>query len=482
MNWLVTMAAAALFSAAAQAQDWKALGRGTIGVNEVQTLYGDSISDRLLAGGTFLHIMNELDTVQGFGQAAWNGTRWDSLATRVQEYLGSEIADQTYWFLRFEGSLYACGGFILPSNDGIYNRYIARLNGQTNQWEDLGCNNPSDGGMQTLVPKIPDTTMYATGFYGSVCGYPESCVFRYDGSAFHIWEPFDQIPYESGNYVGFVFSYKGYTYMTGSYRDPLSNGYVNLMRWNGASWEYVPGWNTNAGAIKELLLHNDTLYVGGTFKLATGGPGNLVASFDGESWNDLGGGLEYSLIQQNAAVLGLQWYHGNLVASGFFDTAGNAPCTSIAKWDGQRWCGFPGDIRWKNNALPVLYEMAVWRDSLYVCGGINTVDGDTMRQVIQWLGGDADGACSSIGISETEANASGLVLVPTGEEGHWTTHLPSSGTWLLSAYNMAGLQVGTWQAEGATKAIDLSENGRGLYLIRATNSSNQQFVTKLINP
>jgi hypothetical protein len=482
MRRLTALAATGFICAAAPAQYWSALGRGTIGVNEVQTLFGDSVSDRLLAGGTFLHIMNDEDTVQGFGQAAWNGSRWDSLATRIQGYGGSESAQQTNWFLRYEESLYACGAFTNLPNDGAYNRGLARLNEQTSEWEDLGCLNPSNGGMLTLVPKIQDTTLYATGFYGSVCGYPESCVFRYDGSAFHIWEPFQQIPYASSNYVGFIFSYKGYTYMTGSYRDPLSDGYVNLMRWNGASWEYVPGWNTSAGAIKELLLHNDTLYLGGTFKVASGGPGNLVASFDGEHWNDLGGGLEYSLIQQNAAVLGLQWYRGKLVACGFFDRAGNAPCTSIAKWDGERWCGFPGDIRWQNNALPVLYEMAVWRDSLYVCGGINTVDGDTMRQVIQWLGGDADGDCSSLDISESDPPSNGLVLVPTGEEGRWTAHLPGPGAWQLSAYNMAGQQVGHWQAQGASKDIDLSEKGQGLFLLRATNANKEHFVSKMINP
>ena len=31
--------------------------------------------------------------------------------------------------------------------------------------------------------------------------------------------------------------------------------------------------------------------------------------------------------------------------------------------------------------------MTVWRDSLFICGGFTTVDGEPVRQVAQWIGG-----------------------------------------------------------------------------------------------
>src|SRR5690606_32292246 len=123
-------------------------------------------------GGTFKWIYNEADTVLGMGQAAWNGSRWDSLAHRIAPSVG-----QTYWFLRYQGELYACGSYVLIAPDGSGNRSLARLNEATTTWEALECTNPVMGGMSTLVPKEPQNTLYATGYKHSLCGYPESCVF-----------------------------------------------------------------------------------------------------------------------------------------------------------------------------------------------------------------------------------------------------------------------------------------------------------------
>ncbi|HRN38583.1 MAG TPA: hypothetical protein PLL18_16870, partial [Flavobacteriales bacterium] len=133
--------AAVLWGTVANAQFWRAIGRGVIGAsNGVQTLYGDSASDRLLAGGTFLHILNEQDTILGFGQAAWNGSRWDSLATRIQSY-GGEGAQQTFWFLRYQGLLYSCGGYLFLDGSGQVNDSFARLDENTMRWEPLECTN-----------------------------------------------------------------------------------------------------------------------------------------------------------------------------------------------------------------------------------------------------------------------------------------------------------------------------------------------------
>ncbi len=242
MNRPVVLAVAiASLGGFAHAQFWRPLGLGTVGVTEIQTLYGDSISDRLLAGGTFTWIQNVDDTVLGMGQAAWNGSRWDSVAHRI-----APSVLPTFWFLRFQGELYACGAYLFYDNDGNVNLSFARLNDVTHYWEALECTNPfPQSGLVTIVPKVPDTTLYATGSTGSVCGLPESCVFRYDGSAFHSWAPFDLIPPDNNNYVGMIFDYKGKTYLTGSVRDPLGPALMaTFLRWNGSSWEHVPGWNT----------------------------------------------------------------------------------------------------------------------------------------------------------------------------------------------------------------------------------------------
>src|SRR5690606_31799806 len=129
----------------------------------------------------------------------------DSLAHPVQPHPGTFLTDPTHWFLRFQGELYACGFISFIDAQGNGNNALARLNEQTQRWEALECTNPMASGIGALVRKVPQgSNLYATGDWpGSLCGYPESCVFRYDGEAFHIWEPFQQIPQDNGNYVGY---------------------------------------------------------------------------------------------------------------------------------------------------------------------------------------------------------------------------------------------------------------------------------------
>lgn len=485
MRRLYVALATTLIGVVAYAQYWKAVGRGTIGPTEVQTLYGDSVSDRLLAGGTFLHILNETDTVLAFGQAAWNGLRWDSLATRIQAYGGGEGAQQTYWFLRFQGQLFACGGFGFFDSLGQVNRGMARLNPVSHVWEPLQCVNPNFGGMETLVPKEPQNTLYATGYMGSICGFPESCVFRYDGSAFHVWEPFNQIPQGLNDaYVGTIFDFQGKTYMTCSLPDPVDgSGFVSFLRWNGTAWEHVPGWNT-LSPIKEILIHNDTLYVAGTFSIADGGPGNLVAAFSNDQWSDMGGGLFYTPAPMSGAALDLEWFHGDLWACGLFNLAGGIPAHSIAHWDGHRWCVPPGDFRWIFNSQSKLLDMAVWRDSLYVCGGILTVDWDTMKQVVQWIGGDAVDDCSTVGIGETTQPVPDghLLITPLPGEDSWTVRFPHPGTWKLEVYDATGRFVKHIHTEGQAIEFNLASAAPGIYIVHTKDVHGSAWVRKIRNP
>ncbi len=481
MRRLYVALATTLIGVAAYAQYWKAVGRGTIGPTEVQTLYGDSVSDRLLAGGTFMWILNANDTVLGMGQAAWNGARWDSIATRIQPISGNNSTDQTHWFLRFEGRLYACGFFGFQNSDSTWTNYLARLDEDNQHWEGLGCNVPFITSISTLVPKSPQNTLYATGYMGSICGYPESCVFRYDGSAFHVWEPFNQIPQGLNDaYVGTIFDFQGKTYMTCSLPDPVDgSGFVSFLRWNGTAWEHVPGWNT-LSPIKEILIHNDTLYVAGTFSLADGGPGNLVAAFSNEQWSALGGGLSYPPAPMSGAALDLEWFHGELLACGRFTLAGDAACTGIAKWNGQQWCSLAGVIHDEFGYSARITDMAVWRDSLYICGGINSIDGEPMYQVAQWIGGNATGDCSTVGVDEAVAHAPVLSVTTLAEPGQWMVQFPTAGSWNMNVCNAMGQLVDSWHIEGSTSTIDLGIRPRGLYLLRAHVPDGTWYMAKVL--
>lgn len=390
------------------------------------------------------------------------------------------MVGQTHWYLRFQGRLFACGFFAFLTSDSIWNTNFARLDESSQRWEELECINSVQSELTTLVPKVPDTTLYATGWKGSLCGMPESCVFRYDGSAFLSWAPFDLIPPDNNNYVGTIFDYKGKTYLTGSVRDPVEPGYATFLRWTGTAWEHVPGWNT-LSPIKEILIHNDTLYVGGAFRYETGGPGNLIARFDGENWNDLGGGLSYPPVP-NGAVLDLEWWQGQLLASGRISQAGDADCTGIAKWDGHRWCSFAGVLQHASGIASRITDMAIWRDSLYICGDFSTSDGEPVRQLAQWIGGEATGECSTVGVLEADHRPLDLVVTPTPVDGAWMVRFPHPGPWQVATYNTAGQQVGAWYHAASPLLLDLSTQPPGMYLVQVSTPGDDVRHAKVVRP
>lgn len=413
-NFLLVMAIVWNCALAMAQPYWKALGRGTVLGREVQTIFGDDVMDRLLIGGTFLEMMNENDTILGVGQAAWNGSRWDSLAHRIQPIAGNGAA-QTFWFVRFQGDLLACGNFPMV---GYANRGFGKLNETNMRWEPLACLNPPNAALSTLVPKEPQgSSIYATGFSTSICGYPTASVYRYDGTAFHEWEPWSQIAPAANNYAGLVFDFQGQTYVSGYFPAPDGSGIRFFMRFNGTTWEDIPGWN-NARVVKEILIQDDLLYVAGTFLESEGAPGNAIAVFDGTTWNNMDGGLTLAPAPNSVAALTMQWYHGKLYVGGQFDHAGGVPLGTggMAVWDGETWSSMPGQF-YTSPTQPngaQIADITVWRDSLYICGSFQTVDDQPVRQVAQYIGGDED--LIPVGLSEERPKAT-FTLSPNPTNG-----------------------------------------------------------------
>jgi hypothetical protein len=311
-----------------------------------------------------------------------------------------------------------------------------------------------------LVPVDPvGSSIYLTGASTSICGYPQSTVFRYDGSAFHVWEPWNLIPASTSNWARFVFEFRGYTYLTGSFRDPFSSGFVSFLRWNGSSWEYVPGWGAYSRSINDMSIRNDTLYVSGNFRIATGGPGNCIAFFDGEHWNDMGGGVSFQESPSNSSCLVMQWYRNSLWVSGQMDHAGGIPIDGVAKWNGRQWCSVPGDF-YNPIGLDRVLDITVWRDSLYVCGGFTSIDGEPIRHVAQWLGGDAVLECSSpVGVGESEPQGFSLAPNPVRDHLRITGNNPAGARYAIS--DATGRLVRAGQLDG--NEVDVATLPPGCY-------------------
>jgi len=464
------------------AQHWKALGKGisTWGSVHINCLYSDTITDRLLAGGRFTHMMNVQDTVLALGIAGWNGERWDTIAHRINFWEESFGVNPVNWFVRFDGDLFAVGSF--SGFDPIDQRWVynwARLDTAQQRWKAVtDCQLNINNSLRILGPREPADLLYATGFRDTLCGPEEGQVFTYDGSSFTKWVPFDEIPYNaSTTYTGPVFTFQGKTYVTGAFQSPFTGEWTSMLRHNGQQWEAIPGWNTN-GPIKDFTIDNDTLYLGGAFRQDQGAPGNLVVAYDGENWNDLGGGLSFFLPM--SAVCGdvLRW-NNELYACGQFDNAGGITVDRLAKWNGRQWCRLPGNF----SNIGLMNEMAVWRDSLYITGGFITIDGDTMNTIAQWIGGDAVEECSApVGIAEQSASPT-FTLHPNPTTG--LLHVELNGLrprelWVSDALGRVVLRQALPGAAHGPLPLDINALGPGAYLVTVLDAEGMRHTQRVV--
>jgi hypothetical protein len=135
----------------------------------------------------------------------------------------------------------------------------------------------------------------------------------------------------------------------GSFTASGSTSLNHIARWNGTSWQPF-GSGLDGGEVKALIVHNDTLYAGGSFD----SPAN-IAQWNGSAWQPVGGGVDN---QVHAFTI----YNGNLVAGGRFEIAGGNPAMRVASWNGSSWSGFNSDFNER------VFALAVYNNELIVGG------------------------------------------------------------------------------------------------------------------
>jgi hypothetical protein len=471
-----------IFSPGATAQYWAPLGDGFVsGTGGVSVVYGDTVWDRLLVGSNYKWMFVGNDTLVIAGVALWDGVAWDTLPARIEPVTNnvSNLSGTVWQFIRFEDDLYANGGFGFYTPEAEVNENFARWNNDSLRWEALECINPFMNGISWVSMIIPTDTMYLTGYRDSMCGYPESCVFKYDGNAFYPFEPFDSWPGLSGDYVGYVFWFQDQLYMTGLLDNSITSTFHGLLRYNGSDWEPVPGFEI-AAPIKDVLIHDDKLYVCGYFFTNTGAPGNMVTVFDGTSWNDMGGGLRYSLPDGTLGVaLDLHEWNDDIYVAGQFNYAGGIYAENAARWNGQQWCGLGGHyvVQIPGGSAK---SLTTWRDTLYMAGNFVTIDGDTLNRIAKWLG-QVQNCSPSVGLQDHMPVSAALLPVLIDAAGQWQVELPDGASGGL-LYDMQGRLVQRVPlSNGRQMVVDLRSLPAGIYVLRALSSAGA-FHAKLYKP
>jgi len=310
---------------------------GTNGTIEAMVVFDDGTGPALYAAGDF----SRAGANVAVGKIArWDGRRWSPLGS------GMDIQSVQTLAVFDDGdgpALYAGGSFATAG--GVTVNGIAKWDGH--QWHALG--QPGAVGVSGFVWSMAvfddgsGPALYVGGFFNSAGGVPANRIARWDGST---WSAVGEgMAGGAGGQVRALEVFDDGTgpalYAAGSFLQADGAVVNRIAKWTGSSWVPLGDGSGLSSHVWDLAVWDDgtgpALYAAGEFTSAGGAPASRIARWNGQTWAPLGSGLN------NTARTLLVFDGGNgpvLCVGGQFTTAGGVPVNRIAAWDGQNWSPF----------------------------------------------------------------------------------------------------------------------------------------------
>jgi hypothetical protein len=400
--------------------------------SEVRTLFYDSSSNTLYAGGNFYSLawgppMN--------GISRWNGTAWDSM--------GSGLFGNVYSIVKYNGFIYAGGTFAIKDSAGNF-IYPANIS----YWDGAYWRLPPGGVSANLTVWslfVNGNDLYVGGLFDSIAGMHARGVARYDGIQWHSY-PALNLPYYPD--VFDVIIYNNELYAGGAFNNGL--GLEGIAKFDGTNWVTVGGGLSNSNSfVQRMMVYQGELYIVGDFHVASGGPGNCVSKWNGTTWSSLGSGTG-----TGGQLFSIAAFNNQIYVGGNFFTIGGISSPYIAKWDGANW-----------NSLGSTFSngtdcFASHGNDLYIGGGFTMIDSDTMYFITRYtppLGVEVNGSTTNFSVFPN----------PVTNNLTITTHTNTLSEIIL--YDITSRKL-LHQQFTNTVTLNTSQLSKGIYIYEVTNN------------
>lgn len=261
---------------------------------------------------------------------------------------------------------------------------------------EIGANAPILAAVSYNSPQGNGTPwIVVAGSFTRIGGRDISYIAAWDGST---WREIGEThALSSMNFiVNSLAVYNGRLIAAGEFTRAGNTAVNNIAQWNGFTWEAMGTGLTSSAAnlhdhASALQVFNNELVVGGHFNRAGGQPANRIAKWNGSAWSPLGTGVSLTEFDDNTAVFALTVYNNQLVAGGYFNTAGGNPALYVARWNGSTWSPIGGGAIISAGVL----ALCVSGSDLYAGGQFSSINPSIQRwNGSSWsgLGSGVDGA------------------------------------------------------------------------------------------
>ena len=389
-----------------------------------------SFQGKLIASGDFLDLQGA--AVNGIAQ--YDGTTWSSLAGIAPDGIIDRIGVDN-------GRLRVVGQFT-----SVPGPHVATWNGTAWTADPRGV--IAFGGQIASFSRVGSELYYGGSMWAFDDGtaYPAYCggTARFDGT----------VTRALGSGHGFLYAtqvsalqtFGGQLIASGAFSQTAdhSGPLANIAAWNGSAWQPVGAVGLSANGAPScdgLTLWGSQLVAVGYFSSADNVAVHNIASWDGASWHDVGGG--FTAQPTHVVALGSQL----IVTSGYGlgnSVTTNAPMGDLARWTGTQWVsigtragslvGYAGGV------------LTVWNGKAVYGGSFTSMSGVAANNIAAWngaswsaMGAGFDGFVNALGIHNNELYAcgnfthSGATLLP-GHIARW-----NGSTWvaLTSGFDVA---------------------------------------------
>lgn len=167
------------------------------------------------------------------------------------------------------------------------------------------------------------------------------------------------------------YSDTGVLYAGGWFNQAGGSTVNHIASWNGSSWSELGGGVNDM--VWAIAVSGSDVYAGGWFTQAGGNPASYIARWDGSSWSELGSGV-------NKRVWAIAVSGSDVYVGGNFTQAGGNPANYIARWNGSSWSAMGSGVN------DYVYAITVSGSDVYVGGEFSQAGGNPANRIARWDG------------------------------------------------------------------------------------------------